>query len=1102
MVLHRAEVIDRIPANKFFPPRLDQSQLLFRKELIDESINEKGKNKKIIFFEAQAGQGKTTTAIQFLEKYNFPFSWYQIGPEDADPVLTLTALLYCLKKSLPRFTSPLLENMINAGELAIPELARYTNILLNDLAEVLNNDLFLVLDDMHLLENHVQTTSLIRYLIQSSPPFLRFCLLSRKPLQMTNNNLDDPTNTLKISDQDLALSEKEIADLYNEVLETPISRDETQQLKIATDGWIMGLMLMSHSFDEKNHQALNGASRLSRLDNRTIYEYFKSEIFSYIPQHLYISLLQLSILDEIPLSLAGKICANPDIVNEIIALKNNHFFVRTLGACNKTISFHHLFREFLFERAVEQFDEAEIKRLRNEVAAYYLRKNNVVKALHYMLQSQDYDAIEMTLEIFGMNLLAMNRALTLIDILANINPDITMQQGWLSFFLGSAYLEVAPPKAYTLLINAHDIFTKAGNETGEMLAAAQIIYFQMSCGGAYNLGAKYLSRTDALYTQFFISLDTYTKVLIAKNMAFGYCFFTQDTQKSRHYATLAHSIAQRHELANFMAASQGVLIFEKYFSGDLNACRQEIEKGIIYLNNPKVSEINRMTIMGTMLNYLEDHNDQINFNRIEENLFENIQNDLISLSIVKPYLYLWKICMSISDGNPENALQLIQTAFDEGHLDYNTNLACQFLHFMAYALSLLGKENDALSAAQESLQAMETGGGNHYFIILNSLLIGSTFIQLGLLEEAEPILLHALRLSIAHKQFYLRAATYLQRAYLRLKQEDMVKAIQDIKQGLQCLRIYKITTPYSVPPQILMDLLKVAVQQGIETKYVRTIARENLQIAILPDGETLPVMYLTTLGQYKISIHGKTALDVSELPPLQRTLLGLLVTTADLKISQEQIQTLLWPDSAPDRARGSFDTLLMRLRKNIAHAIAPHPIKNYLILKKGFLILKNCRIDIHIFNRKARLGIKNSKRKNRWQAGLFFYPAMQIWQGEFLAGMVDNEILDDYRYENTQLFINASMNWAKNLIEMNQYDEAIAVLEKALRFDRFHDGLITLLYKIHVDNNHPLKAVRLLKQYEVQLKKDDYTKAEIDVIIEAILNAANLPAYQVQPELF
>ena len=104
------------PSNKFYPPHIDQSQSLFRSGLIQGKFPGHSHNKKLIVIEAQAGQGKTTLAYQFLHVNAVTYIWYQVGPGDSDPVLLLSSLLLNLRANLPNFASPQLTNILNEGK--------------------------------------------------------------------------------------------------------------------------------------------------------------------------------------------------------------------------------------------------------------------------------------------------------------------------------------------------------------------------------------------------------------------------------------------------------------------------------------------------------------------------------------------------------------------------------------------------------------------------------------------------------------------------------------------------------------------------------------------------------------------------------------------------------------------------------------------------------------------------------------------------------------------------------------------------------------------------------------------------------------------------
>ena len=150
-----------IPANKFYPPRIDSSKILYRQELVETILVKNGRKKKAIVIEAQAGQGKTTLIIQYLNHIAVSYAWYQVGHEDSDPVLLLNALLVCIEGVLPEFSSPLVRKIITTGEVTAPDLPKLVNLLLADLDACLSSDFYIVFDDMHLINDYEVSLSFI-----------------------------------------------------------------------------------------------------------------------------------------------------------------------------------------------------------------------------------------------------------------------------------------------------------------------------------------------------------------------------------------------------------------------------------------------------------------------------------------------------------------------------------------------------------------------------------------------------------------------------------------------------------------------------------------------------------------------------------------------------------------------------------------------------------------------------------------------------------------------------------------------------------------------------------------------------------------------------
>ncbi len=156
-MINIAPVLLNSPSNKFYPPRIDASQSLLRTDLITTRLPATISAKKVIVIEAQAGQGKTTLASQFLNFHQLGHIWYQIGPEDSDPFFLLSSLLLNLSSRFPEFSSFQLSAILSEGQVGPLDIERCANILLRDIDTFLPQEIFVVFDDIHLLSGSLLT---------------------------------------------------------------------------------------------------------------------------------------------------------------------------------------------------------------------------------------------------------------------------------------------------------------------------------------------------------------------------------------------------------------------------------------------------------------------------------------------------------------------------------------------------------------------------------------------------------------------------------------------------------------------------------------------------------------------------------------------------------------------------------------------------------------------------------------------------------------------------------------------------------------------------------------------------------------------------------
>ena len=340
-------------ADKFYPPQVGTPQFLLRERIIDDLLLRCGSRNPVIVLEAQAGQGKTTTIKQFLNRLGVASAWYQVGPEDADPAFFLLAIPACIADLLPECPSPATIKRLTGGDIAQFDLPKRLDLLLDDLKSCLKDDLYLVFDDLHKLIPHETSLFILNYLIKNAPPKLHFILSSRAPLPLDVwQSFPGSTVPVRIGNRDLALSEDEVADYFHRVFDLPLSQEDVLKISSSTEGWIMGIVLLGLQMSQRS-----GTLPIAGRDalGRSYYlRYFRQEIFASLDEGLRGALLPLSLLEDIPVALAQTLISDQKIGSDLDELAQRNVFIRRLDADATVYGLHHLFREFLREKAMEE----------------------------------------------------------------------------------------------------------------------------------------------------------------------------------------------------------------------------------------------------------------------------------------------------------------------------------------------------------------------------------------------------------------------------------------------------------------------------------------------------------------------------------------------------------------------------------------------------------------------------------------------------------------------------------------------------------------------------------------------------------------------------
>lgn len=1077
----------QIPSEKFYPPRFATDQCLYRTNLIENELGLRGRNKRFFFFEAQAGQGKTTLIQQYLKRYDFPFSWYQLGAEDHDPVYFVTALLAGLTKNIQHLALPQMEEMLTSGQASVADLSQCLDAIRQQLAGALHEDYCIVFDDLHLLDNGgEQTLSLLQQFVSSSPSRLLFFLAARRPSGLDFNQIFAGGQFLHLKNEQMALTLAETRELYQSIFHIDIPGTTLQEIYTMTGGWAMGIVSFALSIKQAGTDVdLKRILDLPRSRER-YQDYFRHEVFGQMPDQMKESLLVLSLLDEIPVRLALTLTGRAEIAGDLTWLQARNFFIRSLDDEGSTFGMHHLFGEYLRERAKQTFTIERIQGIYYAAATFFLHGQALPIALDYFIRSESWDEVEKLLERDGVTLIAKNQTRTLALLLAKIPPEIRSTRGWILFFLAIADNESTVVFSLEKLEQSKNIFEKSVHRKGTLLALSQIIWLHMASTGLFDEGRKLLGPADHLFEAIKQELSIDETVMICRNIGAGALLFDFDVKTSGKYLEQGTQLARDHQLWGYLNI---MLIFQSYaliFKGRIKECVEHFEDIYPYFFSKQIGVTGKSGILLLQMNLLEAVREEELYEIKKENVPEHLSRQQMFNFILGPYLLLWDLYLAIVGGGFTRAAQLFDSKKKEIEA-LNPHYQSQILGNYAYIFSLTGDRDKALGLLKlADAQRQKIGG--IYYVTFHQIFAGATYTQCGLYDLALDELDRAIASLRSMANTFLLSSALMHRAWLTWKVHDKAsdEVLQDLAEALALSMRSGILQFRSVPPGILEPLLLLAVQHAIQLAHTHKLVCSLLKKGITAKGEFIPLMELNFSGGISIRYDGQVVCHSENLSHLQRELLALLVSMPGQKISQEQVQVLLWPESPAEKARANLDTLLSRLRASLGMMIPKNYLKHYVTLQKGTLSLQHCSIDILDFCQQVKNGLQHLTGRQIWKAENCFMKAIAAWQGPFapeIFGTAEQVLF--CRSELLSTFAKMALCWGKTLGEMNRINEAIDLLCTAVSFLPTDDRLIRQLYHLLHEVSFQ-QASKLLTEYRQALIREEYSPHEVKMIIDQV----------------
>ena len=984
------------------------------------------------------GAGKTTLVASYLEARDAPLFWYQLDADDADPA-TFFSYLIELTAKLKR---PKNVRLAYLTPEYLGDISRFARRFFRTLFSWFPEGGVLVLDNCHEVASPTFHQILVEA-TQETPEGSRIIAISRAQSPVELARLKANNQLAELRWEDIKLTEEECADILRR---KGIDDDvRIAQIHRVVDGWAGGLVLLS---DSLNHSA--DAAAINLTGKEAVFDYFAGQFFDRAPQKQREVLMKTALLPQVTPDVAIALTGEPDAAKMLDQLYRRQYFTDRRTEPQISYRYHDLFREFLLNRAENEFDITELSAIRLHAGRLLLTSGEVERAIELLCRGEHFEEAEAALLLRAPLLLGQGRWKTLLESIALFLNAQVKESASLLYWRGMAHMAADPAAARSDLEAALRLSARANDLIGQLNAIVGILtaHFVQD-----NSLAQYSRWVDPMAT------------LFAQIEAWPNCA-TELEARSMFLLAGSH-IRPDHPLLQFTATRVIELMEDKRI--EPNTRRAAGLRALVYFMWAGESELARrvnehLEALSVAGEALAAH---ISMGYAFRAYYQHI-----ALADTPAALLSFERALAIARENgltqPESlALQfqgVVSAAFAydldlaEGALrqiaklgfDGNLNQESNYYGLQANVCKWRGDVAGALRNARRSVGAARANCPA--FLIFVGIWNAHVFADAGEFEE-EAYLLVELRGLIENSCFdNFGALLALEDAYLSLHRQDRVLCHQQLREGLSLAKTnprHLSVLHFTGGP--IPALFAEALASEIESDWVRDlIMRWNVPApSNAPDNWPWPLR-VQTLGRFRVKLHGKPIEFGRKAPRKTLALLKTLIAQGGTDVPEQALIDALWPDEDGDAAHGAYSMALSRLRKLLGDS-------DFLKQQGAKLSLdrRKCWVDAWAFERSAS-GVENSARNS---SATDLEAALALYGGNFLQEDSDAPWAAVLRERLRSHFIRLVSDVAGELEKSGESVEAIKLYECGLDADNLAEAFYQGVMRCHASAGRHTEAV-------------------------------------------
>jgi LuxR family maltose regulon positive regulatory protein len=354
---------------------------------------------KLTLLTAPAGFGKTTLVRQWLADRGVsdthcpsfpPLAWVSLDPSDNDPArfwsYVITAC-QAFQTGIGQSTLSFLYTTMQPPFEPSP-LEKVLTTFLNELVACTNSGI-LVLEDYHVITSPLIHET-VTFLLDHLPANLHLIIMTRSDSSLPLARLRASGDLHELRAPDLRFTREEMRTFLQHISPFLLTEEAIRQLDDRLDGWAAGLRLLALKLQGcTSQQEVEHTFATFAGSNRSLQDYFVTEVLTAQPEPLQDFLLQTSMLRRMSGSLCNFVTERSDSQYLMEALDRGGLFLESLDESGEWYRYHALFAESMRAAARHRLGEEELRALSYRASQWYEQHGFFGEAVEAALRAQD-----------------------------------------------------------------------------------------------------------------------------------------------------------------------------------------------------------------------------------------------------------------------------------------------------------------------------------------------------------------------------------------------------------------------------------------------------------------------------------------------------------------------------------------------------------------------------------------------------------------------------------------------------------------------------------------------------------------------------------------